>query len=408
METLLVSQAQLDTAKQIWESGQVDAKVLFGSDEEQGSRTVALSVEDGIATIPVSGFLSNTPNPISRLFLALFGGVHYADLRAAIDEAETRLDVNEIHFLFNTSGGDVPGLAQTAELIRASSKPTLAVVERAASGGYWLAAAADRIEAVSQMGEVGSVGAAMSVGISPDKRSLTFISAVSPLKRADANTAEGQQYFQSYVDQIGQMFVKTMAEYRGVSIGQVSEAFGKGGMLLAAKALEVGMIDGIRTRKRKVNYMAQKPSNAAEETSPVVLGEADIVTARQEGETAGRQAERTRFIEVLKQPTAKGNLTTALTLLATDLNTENILNVLATMPTPVLGTAVPVAAADPAAVAFVQKPAVTPFDQAMAGVGNPNVAPGTGETNVLDEATAAAQAAADNHTKWLKRKEGKK
>ncbi len=154
--------------------------------------------------------------------------------------------IDEIVFLIDSPGGAVTGISDFAQLIKTSSKPTSAfIVGQAASAAYWIVSAVDYI-AASNTGQVGSLGVVLTHN-KKDDGSKEIISAQTPNKRIDVDTKDGKQILQSFVNEIADIFITTVAENRNKSIDTVLNDFGKGGLVVAKRALEVGMIDEIST-----------------------------------------------------------------------------------------------------------------------------------------------------------------
>jgi len=149
--------------------------------------------------------------------------------------------------VFDTPGGAVAGVSDFAGLIAASGKNTVAYVfGNAASAGFWIASAFDHIVS-SDTGLVGSVGVVMSVNIREDDQTVEIVSNQSPFKRDSLKSKAGKERAQTIVDDLADVFVSTVATGRGVSKKTVLSKFGKGGMLVAARAQKAGMIDAIST-----------------------------------------------------------------------------------------------------------------------------------------------------------------
>jgi hypothetical protein len=91
-------------------------------------------------------------------------------------------------------------------------------------------------------------------GNATEKR-YRFISSISPNKRPDLETDEGRASIQVIVDDLGAVFAKAVADGRGISIERVISTFGQGGLVVAARAKEAGMIDEIGTLEGLMDRM---------------------------------------------------------------------------------------------------------------------------------------------------------
>jgi capsid assembly protease len=181
----------------------------------------------------------------------LLGGTAVSDaslgLHAAVDDPTVR----SIVLAINSPGGQIDGINEFANYIRAANaiKPVTAYVEGAAgSGAYWLASAAGRIVA-DETAQLGSIGVLATIvdDSEADARGgvkrYDVVSSQSPLKRSDPATDEGRAQIQAMVDGLAQTFIDKVAGFRGVDPAKVVSDFGRGAMLGARAAVAVGMAD---------------------------------------------------------------------------------------------------------------------------------------------------------------------
>ena len=208
-------------------------------------------IRDGVAHIPIIGELSEKPSMSAALF-----GVDQTTFGSIIDNinraAAAGPMVDKIIFEIDSPGGTVNGVDQTAMAIRAIDKPTEAHVHNmAASAAFWLATQTDKIIALNPTVEVGSIGVAVEIfdDSEADKKAgitiHTIVSSGAEDKRLDVATKGGRDKIKDRLNEVHDVFVQRVAEGRGVSEETVREDFGKGGVLIASKALAVGMIDGV-------------------------------------------------------------------------------------------------------------------------------------------------------------------
>lgn len=126
---------------------------LFGLDIEPSSRSRPLGV------VPVHGVLVRRGTGHPGLDEA-FGITAYDTILSRVSEAVADSRVSEVVLDVDSPGGEVQGLLDAADAIRAASKQKPIVAranENALSAAYVLAASASRIE-VARTGRVGSVG----------------------------------------------------------------------------------------------------------------------------------------------------------------------------------------------------------------------------------------------------------
>lgn len=222
--------------------------------------TMTASIRDGIAIIPVEGPLFKR----AGFFDAISGATEYTtiaqDLQAALDNP----DVQAIMLVIDSPGGQVAGLSDLVAMITAAGKPVHVHTDsQMASAALWLGAAGSRVSA-SENAVIGSVGAVMGFTVRAPRegeKSYKFVSSMSPLKQADPATEEGAQVYQTMVDDMGQNFVNGLAKSRGMKPDAVVEKFGRGAMMIAAKAKIAGMIDEVSTFEQAFAYLKQEISS---------------------------------------------------------------------------------------------------------------------------------------------------
>ncbi len=133
-------------------------------------------------------------------------------------------------------------------------KPLYVVVDEiCASGGYYIAAAADRIY-VDKASIVGSIGVLMdSFGFTElmekmgiERRLMTAGKNKALMDPFSAQTPEQMAYMQSMLDEIHQQFIAVVRQGRGSRLKESPEMF-SGLFWSGAKAVEVGLADGFGT-----------------------------------------------------------------------------------------------------------------------------------------------------------------
>lgn len=152
--------------------------------------------------------------------------------------------VKNIVTVIDSPGGVVNGIEEYQAVVRGSRANTIAYASgMAASLGYWIASASSKIVAPST-GVVGSVGTIITIPDRGKEKALTFVSSQSPLKR-DVSSPEGQEAIQQLVNDQADTFIQAVATNRKVEADHVLSNFGRGALMVAKRALEVGMIDQI-------------------------------------------------------------------------------------------------------------------------------------------------------------------
>jgi len=221
-------------------SGETAAR--FASDDSPAAPRYTVTPE-GVARITIEGPLSARPS--------WFGGTTYEQIGTSVRAADADSQVERIELLVDSPGGAVSQVAETAETIRAASKPIIARVSgMAASAAYWLSAAADRIVA-SPTALVGSVGVIFTAYDHARRDAARgrheFTSAGAPQKNASPATEAGAEQYQRLVDDVELVFHAALSGYRDLPAGEVAERYGDGAIMSAQRALTAGMIDEIET-----------------------------------------------------------------------------------------------------------------------------------------------------------------
>jgi signal peptide peptidase SppA len=198
----------------------------------------------------------NVRGPLFRyrsIFTWLLGGSSIEQLALDFHAAMDDPSVKNIVLAVNSPGGQIDGINEMANMIRAGAqqKPVTAYVDGlAASGAYWLASAANRIVAdeTSQLGSIGVLATVMDDRGADERRGVKryeIVSSQSPLKRTDPATDEGRQQMQEMVDGLAQLFIEKVAGFRGVAPATVARDFGRGSVMGARAAINVGMADSL-------------------------------------------------------------------------------------------------------------------------------------------------------------------
>jgi len=125
----------------------------------------------------------------------------------------------------------------------------------AASACYLLAAGCDRI-VLDPMALVGSVGVVMSIPPKRPDAPMEIVSSQSPDKRPDHTTEPGKAVLQNTVDTLAQVFIDTVAEYRGLSAAHVAAS--KGALFVGQKAVAYGLADGLGTLESVIADLASR------------------------------------------------------------------------------------------------------------------------------------------------------
>lgn len=244
---------------------EVTPEALEAYQAAAADRGERLRMRDDIAILDVSGPLFKRAN----LFVRVSGATSYEiaarDLQVALDDPScTGIILN-----VDSPGGDVSGCDELAASIFEARKvkPITAYVSgMAASGAYWIAAAAERV-VVSDAAQLGSIGVVFGMtdrSKANEKRGvehIEFVSSQSPAKRPDRDTEEGRSQIQKRVDDLADVFISAVAKYRGVTPETVIQEFGAGGVEIGANAVALGMADEVGQFEATLAALSKRGKN---------------------------------------------------------------------------------------------------------------------------------------------------
>lgn len=220
--------------------------------------------EKAVAVLPVHGPLEARPTLLGQ-FLGMTSceAVGNTFDRLIADESVSTVVLDVM-----SPGGMVYGVPSLAAKIYAArgTKPIVGVGNpMAASGGYWLIAACDRVVGPieADFGSVGVISSRLDVTQQMEREGVKehiIRSSGSPYKGESVDseplTDEGRQHLQRRADAIYDQFAGDLAKFRGVSVEQVRESFGKGRLVDARSAMKAGMIDRVMTLEETVGKLA--------------------------------------------------------------------------------------------------------------------------------------------------------
>ena len=272
----------------------------------------------------------NVKGPIFRyanLFTEISGATSVTSVARQFSEALSNPKVKTIILNIDSPGGQANGINELAETIYAARQQKKIVAYVGGSGtsaAYWIASAAGKLE-VDDTGILGSIGVVLSVR-KRDDSSIEFVSSSSPNKRPDPETDAGKKEIISFLDSMAEVFVDKVARNRDITSAKVLSDFGRGGLVVGAKAVAVGMADSLGSFEKIVNGGKTMPDITTkaelEEQLPEVAaalreeGKAEIDTVRTELEAKVEASEaevekakienlRLRKASLLKELTVK-------------------------------------------------------------------------------------------------------
>ena len=206
--------------------------------------------KDVVAVVKLHGVITPSPSPLAR------GAINLTAVESALTRAFGHERLKAVALLVNSPGGAPTQSGLVAERIRqlADEKnvPVLAFCEDvAASGGYWLACAADEIYAhrTSMVGSIGVIsggfgftGLLERFGI--ERRLHTAGANKSRLDPFSPEKPEDVEWLKKMHTQLHELFVSWVKERRGDRLTDSEDLF-TGDVWLGAKAVELGLADGL-------------------------------------------------------------------------------------------------------------------------------------------------------------------
>lgn len=208
-----------------------------------------LTTRQGVGQIRIYGPLVSASSWLSWYYDS-YGVLAHEITQALRDPAVTALVLT-----IDSPGGHVNGCQELARIIRAArgSKPIVAFIEGdACSAAYWIASACDEIVTAetSALGCLGAQVAYLDATKALEQwglREIVITSSQTPEKNRPPVDDEGKRAWQQMVDDIADVFLGTVADYRGVTREDVDARFGQGAVLVGARAVAAGLADRVGT-----------------------------------------------------------------------------------------------------------------------------------------------------------------
>ncbi|MBA0124122.1 S49 family peptidase [Haloechinothrix sp. YIM 98757] len=219
---------------------------------DRGDRT------DVVSVLKLHGVITPTPSPLSR------GALNINSLESAIVRAFAPDRLRAVALLINSPGGAPTQSGLIAERIRqlADEKnvPVLAFAEDvAASGGYWLACAADEIFAhrTSLVGSIGVVSGGFGFPellsrFGVERRLYTAGENKRRLDPFSPERSEDVEWLNQLIVQLHDEFADWVRRRRGSRIAEHDDLF-NGDVWLGTRAAELGLVDGLGTMREIVS-----------------------------------------------------------------------------------------------------------------------------------------------------------
>lgn len=243
--------------------------------QHAAARTRADSPAPKVGVIPIRG-------PIQQRVTAELlknDGTSTEEVSAYLDAFVADPSITSIVLDVDSGGGEIGGVEELAAKIyntRRKKKVFAIANSAAASAALWIASAAEKLYATPGA-LLGSVGVYMmhadeSKALTEEGITVTFIHAGAdkvkgnPFEPLDEAT---RAHWQELVDYTYGRFSKALALYRGVSEADVTgPAFGEGRVFHAAAALNVRMIDNIKSFDQLIGELTMSTPTTTTATKP--------------------------------------------------------------------------------------------------------------------------------------------
>ncbi|GAB6877420.1 signal peptide peptidase SppA [Thermaerobacter litoralis] len=216
-----------------------------------------------IAVVTIDGPIAAGPS--SQGWLGAVAGAD--DIVAQLQQAREDPAVAAVVIRMNTPGGSAAAaqeIGDAVQRLRDAGKPVVvSIADLGASGGYWIAAMADRIVA-NPASLTGSIGVIMEVTHYEDLYEKLGIDVETiksgPFKDIGSATRpptdEERRLLQGLVNDIYQQFIDVVAKGRGMSREQVLE-LADGRVFTGRQAKEAGLVDALGTFEDAADLAAE-------------------------------------------------------------------------------------------------------------------------------------------------------
>ena len=213
-------------------------------------------VQSSVGVIPVVGVLAPRPD----WFMC---GSTYSGICAALERFEAEPAISAILLDVDSCGGDADGAFETAEKIRACTKPVIAYGRGLVASAAYLLFAAAKYRVAHRSALLGSVGAYECHYVGEGDEIKYIVSTQSPNKVPDPTQPEGEKVIQARVDALADIFIADLATYFNTTPEKVKADFGGGEVIFAEAAQPLGMVDEVGNFKQAL-AATQKNQNTVD------------------------------------------------------------------------------------------------------------------------------------------------
>ncbi len=212
-----------------------------------------------VALIKVDGLITTEDSPF------MLEGTSSAKIVKKLKDAEENPQIKAVLLEINSPGGSAVASEEIAKQVSRMEKPVIAVIrDVGASGGYWVASAADTIVAspVSITGSIGVTASYLEISGLLEKYGVRYEKMTSGQYKDMGSpfrnlTDEERELFQKTLDEIRNYFVKSVAANRKLSYEQV-DSLATGQIYLGSEAKQLGLIDELGGIEEAEKIMKEK------------------------------------------------------------------------------------------------------------------------------------------------------
>ena len=277
----------------------VSPSLAPGESADEAINRVGYQISGGAAHIWIRGVLSP-----DRLAYIYGYSTTYADIIAALGQAEGDDAATEIVLHIDSPGGSWHALDETMGRITQTTKPTTAIIHNmATSGAYGLASQADRVIATSRGALIGAIGIVATIYDTSEAEKAwgverhIIVNTGSQAKRRDVGTAEGRSVVQEEVDDIYGVLESRIVDARNIDKSVIRALNDR--TIMARRAKKIGLIDKIEGSKEG-SFMTKSELAMLKE---VLSREQEGKQAKAEGPTKAEASVEAETSVKAKEPT---------------------------------------------------------------------------------------------------------
>jgi signal peptide peptidase SppA len=249
--------------------------VLEGKDKKDKYEDEMYEVNGPMATMPVYGKMFPRANMMTKLSNA----TSTRKLGRALDEIENREDIDRVMMVFDSPGGSIQGLTNTARKIRNMETETVAFATGLmASAAYFVGSAADRVVASpdAMVGAIGSVAKIVSRSGKLEEEGYEVEVVRSAEKKAKPSPSEpidedSVEEVQKLVDAAHDQFVRQVSTNLDISEETVSDTMADGSVINGSEAEDTNFVDEVATIDEVMNEYGDKDEPEDSEESSTAI-----------------------------------------------------------------------------------------------------------------------------------------